>query len=458
MGYLRNICGITINLPKFVLMFNAFIKHIHTRQLFTANHRLLLAISGGVDSVVLAHLLKMGDYHFELAHCNFQLRGKESILDEKFCRALADSFHVPFHCTSFEVEPYAKAHKLSTQMAARNLRYQWFDSLVKKHSIDFVLTAHHANDSIETFFINLSRGTGINGLKGIPEKNGHLARPLLCFTKKEIEGFAKKEKLKFRLDKSNLENKYERNFIRNEILPRFLDLNPNFETTFIGNIKRLSEETALLHEYLQQKKESICVRKQDLTYIDKTKLKKDAHCSTLLNYLLKPYGFNETQQADIHKHVVANTGIGSNFFTTRHHLSIDRNELIISPLVPEVTESIKISSLGEFVSKAGFHVIRVKKFGPSKKNEIYLNINKLIFPITIRGVATGDKFKPFGMKGFKLVSDFFKDKKMNYFEKQNCKVMLNSNEEIIWVVGHRSDDRYKINTGDSNLVKLTCEP
>ena len=439
-------------------MFNAFIKHIHTQHLFTAKHRLLLAISGGIDSVVLAHLLKMGDYQFELAHCNFQLRGKESTLDEKFCRALAELFHVPFYTTTFAVEPYAKDHKLSTQMAARNLRYQWFDDLVKKHSFDFVLTAHHANDSMETFFINLSRGTGINGLKGIPERNGHLVRPMLCFTKKEIELFAKKEKLKFRLDKSNLENKYERNFIRHEILPKFLHLNPNFEATFINNIKRLSEETSLLHEHLRHKKESICVNKQSLTYISKNKLKGEEQCNTLLNYLLKPYGFNETQQTDIYKHVMANTGIGSNFYTSKYHLSIDRNDLIISPVVTEPTESIKIKSLGEFVSKAGFHVIRVKKLGPSKKNEIYLNLNKLIFPITIRGVTRGDKFKPFGMKGFKLVSDFFKDQKLNYFEKQNSKVMLNSNEEIIWVVGHRSDDRYKITAGDSNLVKLTCEP
>ncbi|MEI8136339.1 MAG: tRNA lysidine(34) synthetase TilS, partial [Bacteroidota bacterium] len=213
----------------------------------------MLAISGGIDSVVLAHLLKKGGYKFSLAHCNFKLRGKDSDADEAFCKSLGNDLEVNFYTQTFDTKAYCKKNKVSIQMAARELRYAWFNELVKKEKIDYVVTAHHANDVVETMLINLCRGTGINGLKGIPEKTEKIVRPLLNFTKDEIAKFAKNQKIKHRIDKSNLEAKYERNFLRLGVIPKLKELHPNIEQTFLNNVAIFKEEAEIVQDFLKEK-------------------------------------------------------------------------------------------------------------------------------------------------------------------------------------------------------------
>jgi len=438
-------------------MLSRFIHHVHQNNLFTSKQRLLLALSGGVDSVVLAHLLKQGDFDFAIAHCNFQLRGKDSHADERFCKALAESLHVPFYTIQFDLKPYALKHKLSTQMAARNLRYEWFNELLKTKGFDFLLTAHHANDSIETMLLNLVRGTGIKGMKGIPEKNGRIIRPLLCFNKEELQKFAKAEKFSYRRDKSNSEAKYDRNFIRLKVIPLLKKLNPSIEKTLMANVQRFSEEGKLLHDYLELKKQELCHKSGEMLRIDRMSLLDSPAKHSLLHALLSPYGFNDAQETDVLQNLEKKGLVGKNIFSKTHQLTIDRAALLIRPLSSEESTHIEIHDLGEFLPKAAIHVQRVKKYSRVPANELFINLNKIVYPMVIRSPKRGDKFKPFGMKGFKLLSDYLKSEKMNVFEKESILVLQNGNGEIIWVIGHRSDERYKISGEETNLLKLVSE-
>lgn len=438
-------------------MLARFIQHIHQNRLFHSKNRLLLALSGGVDSVVLAHLLKQGDFDFALAHCNFQLRGKDSQADERFCKALAEKLNVPFYSVLFDLKPYALKHKVSTQMAARNLRYDWFHNLLKTKGFDYLLTAHHANDSIETMLLNLLRGTGIKGMKGVPETNGRVVRPLLGFTKQEIIHYAKQEKINYRRDQSNRETKYDRNFIRLKVIPLLQKLNPSLEQTLIADIQRFSEEAKLLDEYLNLKKQNLVSSKGHLLSIDRAGLLASSAKRSLLHAIIHPYGFNESQENDVLQNLEKKGLVGKNIFSKTHQLSIDRATLLLRPLSLEETTRIDIHDLGELLPKAGIHVQRVKKYAKAQAYEFYVNLNKLEFPLTVRSPKRGDKFKPFGMKGFKLVSDFLKGEKLNTFQKEDCLLLQNGNGEIMWVVGYRSDERYRIAGGETNLLKLVCE-
>lgn len=416
---------------------------------------MLLAISGGLDSVVLAHLLKKSGFQFSLAHCNFQLRGKESDADEKFCRALAKKLGVEIFTTRFNTKDYCTEHKVNVQLAARKLRYDWFDTLLKKHSFEYLLTAHQANDVTETLFINLLRGTGINGLKGIPVQNGKVVRPLLNFKREELESFAKKEKILFRTDKSNLEDKYERNFIRLNIIPALKTLNPTLEDTILKNTSHLVQEAGIVAEFLEGKAAELITQTHDFVFIDKKKLVREKYAETILHHLIGGYGFNETQEQNILKNLRENAQIGKLFISDRYQLSIDRNDLVIRERTSDGQSESRISSLEAFKKSRHFKISTLRKFVLPKQQELLLNSTQLIYPLIIRQRRTGDKFKPFGMKGFKLLSDFLKEQKLNTFERETCKVLINGNGEIIWVIGLRSDDRYKVNKTDTPLLKLS---
>lgn len=415
---------------------------------------MLLALSGGIDSVVLAHLLKQSGFSFAMAHCNFKLRSQDSDGDEQFCIALAKTLGVEIYTTSFNIKKHCLEHKQSIQVAARNLRYDWFNKLVKEHQLDHIITAHHANDNIETVFINMLRGTGIKGLKGIRAVNGKIVRPLLHFTKEEINGYAKDHNIVFRLDKSNLEDKYERNFLRLNIIPGLKKINPKLEQTFIENSFRLAQENGIVTDFLTAKALSLKSEKNGSVIIDKNKLQKEAYKESILHSLLSPYGFNKTQQDNILEHVLNNATVGKIFITAAYELTIDRKAIIIKPALKNKLEAFEIKTLTALKKQAVFKVETIKAFTVPAKNELIISTGKLIFPLTVRTKQTGDRFKPFGMKGFRLLSDFFKDEKLNAFEKENCKLLVNGNGEIIWVAGHRSDERYKVEKSDKNLLKL----
>ncbi len=432
-----------------------FESNILKNQLFSKQDKLLLAISGGVDSVVLAHLLKRGGFNFSLAHCNFKLRGKDSDADEAFCKALAKSLKVKLHVHTFDVDEYCKKNKVSIQMAARQLRYSWFNDLLKKHKLKCLITAHHANDVVETVFINLGRGTGIKGLKGIAEKTETIARPLLVFTKEEIEQFARKEKIAYRLDKSNLEAKYQRNLLRLEIIPKLKKLYPNLEQTFLNNAANFKEESDIINDFLEARSLELVSKKRNLVLIDKSKLKNERYIKTILHYLLEPYGFTLSQVNDIKTNLHKRGESGKLFYTPAFALTIDRDVIIIRPGGNTDIEPVQINSLHELKRSELVKTEEIKGLMPVKINELIIEKDKLIYPLTIRTKKTGDRFRPFGMKGFKKLSDFLKDQKLNAFEKETCRLLENGNGDIIWVIGHRSDDRYKITSPDQKLLKLT---
>lgn len=414
----------------------------------------MLALSGGLDSVVLAHLLSSQGYQFALAHCNFNLRGKESDADENFCKKLAGSLAVEIFCKSFNTAQYAKEHHTNIQLAARNLRYTWFEQIRQEENFDFVVTAHHANDSIETVLMNLLRGTGINGLKGIPEKNGPIRRPLLAFSREKILAYAQSNKISYREDQSNAEDKYDRNFIRHHVLPKLKELNPVLEETFLNNTKHFNEEAGIVNHYLEQRESDLILQTHDAVFISKKKLKQEPFTATVLNYLLSGYGFNATQQENILQHLEQNSTPGKLFHSPSHRLTIDRNDLVIKTNSLQSAAELKLQSLEELRQVEELRCTKLSVFEQPENGALLIEPQRLIFPLTYRAVKTGDKFKPFGMKGFKLLSDFMKEQKLNAFQKENCRVLVNGNGDIVWVAGYRSDERYKVDVNANNFLKI----
>ncbi len=433
-------------------------KHIEQNELFSKNDKLLLAFSGGVDSVVLSHLLLALGYKFDLAHCNFNLRGKESKGDEKFCADLAKKAKLNFLSQQFETKKFAAENDLSIQMAARQLRYDWFKSLVQKNKYKYVLTAHHANDNVETLLINLIRGTGINGLKGIPEKQDHLVRPLLFASKDEIIAYAKTNKLKYREDSSNDEVKYKRNFLRHNVIPKLKELNPALERTFEQNIKLFKESADIVKQFTDSKKEEIVSEKNAQVKIDIKKLEKERHKELLLFEFIHPYGFNASQTGTMLKSVSTKLP-GKLFFSDSHKILIDRSYLIIEAIKnSEQQKEFQIKDRKAFQDLPfDLSTELISNFEiESNKKIAQLDLNKLEFPLIVRKWQTGDKFKPLGVNGFKKLSDFFTDQKLNQFEKEDVWLLLNKND-IVWVIGYRIDDRYKINEQTKKILKLKLE-
>jgi tRNA(Ile)-lysidine synthase len=430
-----------------------FLSYIKSHELFDKNNHLLLAFSGGIDSVVLAHLLKKGEFKFELAHCNFGLRGKESDGDEKFCRELARTLKVKIQVKKFDTGTFAKKEKLSVQMAARKLRYGWFEELMGGSEFDRVLTAHHANDNVETLLINLIRGTGINGLQGIPVKQKWIVRPLLFATKEEILAYAKANKLKFRHDSSNDEVKYKRNFLRHEVIPALKKLNPSLEHTFENNIRLFKQSAGIIKQFVSEKEKNI-IENNGSYKINIKKLLQEEARELLLFEFLHPFGFNAVQSEQLFKSLGSKTS-GKLFFSETHKALVDRHFIIVETPGVETPDQFTIESLADFKKLP----VRIKaEVSPEKKiisNKTVAQISpeKIIFPLKLRKWQKGDKFMPLGMKGFKKVSDFLIGQKLNRFEKENIWLLLNK-DEVIWVVGYRIDERYKINPGTKGVLKL----
>ncbi len=428
------------------MVLKEFDRNILTKNLFNKTDKLLVAFSGGIDSVVLCDLLFKSGYNFELAHCNFQLRGKEANDDTAFCEAYAKSINKKCHTIYFNTKEYAAQKKLSIQMAARELRYNWFTELIEKHDYTYLLTAHHANDNAETLFVNLTRGTGIKGLQGIPEKQNNVVRPLLFATKQEIINYANKSELKYREDSSNQEIKYKRNFIRHQIIPELKKLNPTLEDTLNTSIHYFKQSAQIVTQFCELKFNEMCEEENNILKINISSLLNEAQKETLLFEWLNPKNFNTSQIRQLSALLTEGNIIGKQFESTTHNLVVDRLDIIIKEKNREISiNEFQINSLTE-TNHLPFTLIleAINKVEfTQNRNEIVITLTDKLFPLTLRKWKIGDKFKPFGMSGFKKISDYFKDQKLSKFEKEDVWI-LESNKQIVWLVGYRMDDRFKI--------------
>lgn len=431
---------------------HSFIKQ---HQLFHPEERVLIAVSGGRDSVLLARLFNDAGFRFGIAHCNFNLRGDDSRQDEQFTKDLAAQLDVPFYSTVFDTAQYASEHHVSIQMAARDLRYAWLEKIRSDFSYDYIAVAHHKNDSAETMLLNLTRGTGIAGMHGILPRRNKIIRPLLFLNRDEIDGLITEQQIAYREDGSNLSAKYARNKIRLEVIPILKQLNPSLEETFEANSQRFAELETVLNLRVEEIRKELfrSVGKQEIE-IDLGKLKELVPRNTLLFELLKPYGFTEFVISDLTRSWDGEPG--KIFRSLAFQLVLDRNKLILSPTAADVTLPVSISAddneirwneltFRVSVATAPEHQVT------GNQNLACIDFDLLKFPLTLRTWTAGDYFYPLGMRGKKKLSDFFIEKKVAVSRKKSIGIVCNSNGEIIWIAGLRLDDRYKI-TGNTKKV------
>jgi tRNA(Ile)-lysidine synthase len=431
-----------------------FTNFIDQHRLFKRDGMLLVALSGGIDSVALVYLLKTAGYKFAIAHCNFQLRA-EANADEEFCRQIAIQHQTPFHTVRFNTQQCASANKISIQMAARQLRYQWFEQIRQQHQYTHIALAHHQNDTIETILLNLVRGTGIAGLHGILPANGYLVRPMLCFTRIEIEEIVAGNKLPYVEDSSNASVKYARNKIRHEVVPKLKELNPSLEQTFENNLKHFRELEQLLEIKVSTIKEQLFVSNGDEIHIPTDEVKLLIPQRLLLFKLLQEYGFNETTVDDIIASLDKHSG--RTFESpTGYLLVLDRGKLMLSKKQIEVVEAITITADDDALSYGNFKLGILQDGTPLIVTDnplaVSVDSDKLIYPLTMRSWQQSDHFFPLGMKGRKKLSDFFINQKIPLHQKNAIPLLINGNDELIWVGGYRCDERYKVT---DNTKKVT---
>jgi len=431
-------------------------KHIASHLSFLKDSKLLVAISGGLDSVVLANLFHELNYEIAFAHCNFQLRGEESDADETFVKTLADTYSVAVFTKKFDTETFANTQKLSIQVAARNLRYEWFQEIASEFQYDYILTAHHQDDALETFLINLSRGTGLEGLTGIPERNGSIVRPLLPFTRSDIMAYAEKNNLQWREDSSNASTKYLRNKIRHELVPLLKELHPTFMENFQTTQTHLRGSNSIVQASVQSLKKHLLEKVTDGQYqIDIAALRALSNPKAYTYELLKEFGFHAWD--DIADILTAQSG--KQVFSARYRLIKDRSHLLIQKRTQpkENSETVLITTSETTIkTPIRLHVEEVADITDTGKNILYVDKKMLKFPLIVRKWKNGDYFYPFGMKGKKKLSKYFKDEKYSLIDKEN-QWLLCSGENIVWIIGKRSDNRYKLTKPTNTIIKLTLQ-
>jgi tRNA(Ile)-lysidine synthase len=444
-----------LSLLYLYLMLKTFKKHIETNLEFLTESRSVIAISGGVDSVVLAHLCSNMNLNFALAHCNFNLRGEESNADEDFVLELADQFDVEVFVQNFDTQAYADKNKRSIQMAARELRYDWFNELAEQLQFDYILTAHHADDNLETFLINFTRGTGLNGLTGIPIINENIVRPLLPFSRELIETYATENNISWREDSSNSTRKYLRNKLRHEVVPILKEINPQLLDSFQSTIENLNDTADIVEESLN------AVAKRAITTIDDngisykvSEFKKVSNPKAYVFEMFKDFGF--TQWNDIVDLLDAQSG--KQVLSNSYRLIKHRENLILTKHKYNDINSVTLSAVevrsGHLETPLGQLTFEIVD-GVSKTSTdiIYLDNDKIVFPLELRTWKEGDYFHPQGMKGRKKISKYLKDEKLSLVEKENT-WLLTSNNEIVWVVGRRGDSRFGVNPKTDSILKI----
>lgn len=428
-------------------MLKKFEKHITENFKFLNSKKILIAISGGMDSVALTHILKNLNYNISLAHCNFQLRGDESDLDQQFVEKLANDLDTTYYIKKFDTKNYCKEQKTSTQIGARELRYNWFNSLCEMHHFDYILTAHHLNDVMETFFINLSRGTGIEGLTSIPAINKNVIRPLLVFSRQEIRQYITKNSLAWREDASNSETKYLRNKIRHHVIPELYALSPNFEENFKLTVKNLHQSESFIKQKTRALENHLFLKKNDLIYILKTDL---AILSEYEIYnLFKPFGFNSSKE--ILK--LTNTQSGKEIYTQTYCLLNNREHLILYQK-KEIDTTEYIIKNTEDTKHLPIPLSFSKSVLKNTQNAILIDLKENPFPFVLRKNKEGDRFQPQGMRGQKKISKYFKDIKLSKIEKEQTWLLCNAKNKIIWIVGLRANQQQICKTENTNTIYI----
>ena len=427
-------------------MLTRFKNFIAKEKLFEESDKILLAVSGGMDSVAMSFLFKSAGYNFGIAHCNFKLRGEASDGDELFIKNLAEHLNVKYHSIRFETEKTASKEKKSIQLVARELRYEWFEIILKQFGYQAIATAHHQNDSIETVLYNFTKGCGIRGLHGILSKKNNIIRPLLFTNRKEIEQFVEKENISYREDASNASDKYMRNKIRHKVIPVLASINPSFEKTAIETIERLKETEAIFNWAIKQFRRKAVAVRDNFVYIDFDLLPQNGK-ATVLYELLNPYGFNNDQCHQILFDAHAQSG--SAFYSETHRLVIDRSHFIVDKLKEKKEDqhfiSIETDQLVLEDKTFTFSVLNKWSLVFSKEENIAkLDFDQLKFPLILRKWKPGDIFQPLGMNGQKQkLQDFFTHQKLSIPEKEKTWI-LESKGKICWVAGLRIDERFKI--------------
>lgn len=433
-------------------MLEKFQDHINKNLSFLKKSRMLVALSGGLDSVVLTNLCHEIGLNIALAHCNFNLRADESDADEDFVLQLAEDLELEIFIESFETEKYAKKNKLSTQMAARELRYDWFFELANQLDFDYILTAHHADDNLETFLINLTRGTGLEGLTGIPEMNGKIARPLLPFSRNDLEVYAIGKKIEWREDSSNATTKYLRNQLRHDIIPTLKQMNPQLLQNFQTTIDHLQDSQQIVDDVIAKLQKNAVSVEDDAIKIKIKKLKKLSNPKAYLFELLKDFNFTEWN--DVTNLLEAQSG--KQVFSKTHRLIKDRDYLLLIEISTTPSDVKIIISNGDKEVQTPIGLLLFNKMdaiSEVSKNTIYVDADVLKYPLTLRNWREGDVFYPIGMQGKKKVSKYFKDEKLSMLDKENVWILC-CDDTIIWVIGMRADERFKITKLTTQILKI----
>mgnify|MGYP000535481525 FL=1 len=432
-------------------MVTAFKKHIAAHFPALADQKILVACSGGLDSIVLLHLLQKIGLTLGVAHCNFKLRGAHSDADLSFVETIAGNLGVPVFTTVFDTKTYAKTQGISTQVAARELRYEWFYSTARANGYDRIATGHHADDDLETFFINLSRVTGLRGLTGITSNTEQLIRPLLPFSRAQIMQFAKKEGLFWREDSSNSTRDYLRNKLRLDVIPAFKGVNKTVLQNFKQTQQHLKESQALLEDYITLVTKLV-VSHTDAGYeIDSKQLQALPNTNTLLFELLYPYGFTDFKAIAS----ILESEVGKKVLSKQYVLHKDRNHLVLTTREQVVDSRVYCIDAKQqsCTIPIKLNFTKVAQVGEHEPHSLYVDAAKLTYPLKVRAWRLDDVFHPFGMKGKKKLTKFFKDEKLSLLSKNSVWV-LESGDEIVWVIGLRPDDRYKVTSATKEVLKI----
>ncbi len=437
-------------------MLKNFKKFIRDHNLIRSNQRVLLAVSGGIDSMVMSDLFIKSGYEAAIAHCNFSLRGSESDKDQDLVSDYASKNNIHFYAKRFATKDYADANKLSVQMAARELRYAWFEEVRKASNFDLIAVAHNMNDNIETLLINLTRGTGIAGLTGISVSHNGIIRPLLFATRNDIVDYCEKNNISYREDSSNAETKYIRNKIRHKVIPVLKEINPSIENTLVETAGRISDINEIVNEYIKSIEERVVKKEGNNITFNVSLLKALKHNKTIIYELFRPYGVPGLLVNDLLKIIDGSTG--SQIFSPSHRIIKNRLEIIVLPRITGEDVEYEISSLEEFrkvpvIKSASYFNISAGYTIPASSRFACLDMDKISFPLIVRKWRAGDFFHPLGLGKRKKLSDYFIDRKYSITDKEK-KLVIESAGEIVWIIGERIDDRFRITDQTKSVLVL----